>query len=90
MSLSTLQNTFNKPNSQNSPECPNPCPMPVYSKASTSFGGNTNIPTSISTKAFRYSQLVSLPFRARGSGRVEFVTNQNGVNQYFPPPRNTF
>lgn len=74
----------------NSRICLNVCPPPVYSKPSTSFGGNTNIPTNISTKAFRYAQLVSVPFTARGSGRVEFITNTAAINQYFPPPRNKF
>ncbi len=68
----------------------NPCPPPVFSKASTSFGGNTNIPTSLSTKAFRYAQLVSLPFRARGSGTVVFISNNKGYNKCLQPPRNKF
>lgn len=67
----------------------NTCPPPVYSKPSTSFSGNTNMPTSISTKAFRYSQLVSLPFRARGSGTVIIIDNPN-AKKFIPPPRNTF
>jgi hypothetical protein len=67
----------------------NTCPPPIYSKPSTSFSGNTNIPTSISTKAFRYAQLVSLPFRARGSGTVVIISNPN-ANKFIPPPRNRF
>jgi hypothetical protein len=76
--------------SQNLANCPNPCPKPIESKPSTSFSGNTNMPTSISTKAFRYAQLVSLPFRARGSGVVAFISNNKGINKCVQPPRNTF
>jgi len=47
------------------------------------------MPTSLNTKAFRYSQLVSLPFRARGSGTVIFVNNTNAKNAV-NPPRNKF
>ena len=65
------------------------CPPPVFGKPATSFSGNTNMPTSISTKAFRYAQLVSLPFRARGSGTVIRISNPN-ANQAPPPPRNSF
>jgi len=73
------------------PICINhPCPPPIYSKPSTSFGGNTNMPTYLSTKAFRYAQLVSLPFRARGSGTVVFISNNKGVNKCVNPPRNKF
>ena len=68
----------------------NPCPPPIYSKPSTSFGGNTNMPTHLNTKAFRYSQLVSLPFRARGSGTVIFINNNNAINKNVQPPRNKF
>jgi len=68
----------------------NPCPPPVYAKPTTSFGGNTNMPTYLSTKAFRYSQLVSLPFRARGSGTVAFISNNKGINACVQPPRNKF
>jgi len=67
----------------------NPCPPPVYSKPSTSFGGNTNMPTYLSTKAFKYTQLVSLPWRARGSGTVVFISN-TAVNKCVQPPRNKF
>lgn len=65
------------------------CPPPVFAKPATSFSGNTNIPTSISTKAFRYAQLVSLPFRARGSGTVIIISNPNANNPPIPP-RNRF
>ncbi len=65
------------------------CPPPVFGKPATSFSGNTNMPTSISTKAFRYSQLVSLPFRARGSGTVIRINNPN-ANKCVNPPKNTF
>ncbi len=68
----------------------NPCPPPVFSKPVTSFNGNTNMPTYLSTKAFRYSQLVSLPFRARGSGTVAFISNNKGANAFIQPPRNKF
>ena len=72
------------------PDICNPCPPPVFSKPSTSFGGNTNIPTSLNTKAFRYSQLVSLPFRARGSGTVIFIPSTTAENACVKPPRNKF
>ena len=88
--INSSEDMFNQPAYRNSPNCPNPCPKQVDSKPATSFSGNTNMPTSISTKAFRYAQLVSVPFTARGSGKVDFITNYAAVNQYFPPPRNKF
>jgi hypothetical protein len=72
------------------PVCNNYCPPPVYSKPVTSFNGNTNMPTYLSTKAFRYSQLVSLPFRSRGSGTVVFISNNNAINACVKPLRNKF
>ena len=82
--------TTNIPSDFN-PICINhPCPPPIYSKPTTSFGGNTNMPTYLSTKAFRYAQLVSLPFRARGSGTVVFISNNKEVNKGVQPPRNKF
>jgi hypothetical protein len=76
--------------SYNNPSCPNPCAPPVYSKATSSFGGNHNMPGSINTAAFRYAQLVSLPHRARGSGTVIFVNNTNEALKVVQPPRNKF
>lgn len=79
----------NNTNNNNNIVCPVVCPPPVYSKPSTSFGGNNNIPTIQNTKAFRYAQLVSLPFRARGSGTVITIANPN-ANRPIQPPRNKF
>lgn len=77
-------------NSYNNPGCPNSCPPAVYSKVVSSFGGNNNMPGSINTAAFRYSQLVSLPFRSRGSGTVLIVKNTNEALKVIQPPKNTF
>lgn len=82
--------SYNSINSYNNPRCENACPPPIYSKAATSFGGNYNMPTYLSTKAFRYAQLVSLPFRARGSGTVVIIPNTNEALKCIQPPRNTF
>ena len=65
------------------------CPPPVFAKPSTSFGGNNNIPTYLNTKAFRYSQLVSLPFTSRGSGTVIIINDPNATKPPVPP-RNRF
>ena len=48
------------------------------------------MPTYLSTKAFRYAQLVSLPHRARGSGTVVIIANTNEALKCVQPPRNTF
>lgn len=76
--------------SHNNPGCPNVCPLPVFSKNVASFGGNTNMPGSINSAANRYSQLVSLPFRSRGSGTVVIISNTNASFNYIKPPKNTF
>jgi hypothetical protein len=66
----------------------NQCPLPIFSKLNTSFGGNNNIQTTLNTKAARYSQLVSLPFRAQNSGSVVFISTTN--DKCITPPKNTF
>ena len=76
--------------SYNDPSCPIACALPIYSKANSSFSGNTNMPGSINTAAFRYAQLVSLPFRSRGSGKVMIISNTNQSLKNVQPPRNTF
>jgi len=82
--------SYNSINSYNNPGCANSCAPPIYSKVVSSFGGNTNMPGSINTAAFRYSQLVSLPHRARGSGTVIITTNTNEALKCVKPPKNTF
>ena len=77
-------------NSYNNPACLNSCAPPIYSKVVSSFSGNTNMPGSINTAAFRYAQLVSLPFRSRGSGTVMIISNTNQSLKNVQPPRNTF
>jgi hypothetical protein len=91
MDSSTENNNTTIVPSDFNPICINhPCPPPIYSKPSTSFGGNTNMPTYLNTKAFRYSQLVSLPFRARGSGTVIIIPNNRVNNKNMYAPRNKF
>ena len=82
--------SYKSVSSYNNPNCPNPCALPVYSKATSSFGGNHNMPGSINTAAFRYAQLVSLPHRARGSGTVIIINNTNADHNVVQPPRNKF
>jgi len=82
--------SYNSVSSYNNPNCPNPCGPPVYSKINSSFSGNTNMPGSMNTAAFRYAQLVSLPHRSRGSGTVIIVNNTNEALKVVQPPRNTF
>ena len=82
--------SYNSISSYNNPKCSHPCAPPVYSKVVSSFGGNTNMPGSINTAAFRYAQLVSLPHRARGSGTVQIVSNTNEALKCVQPPKNTF
>jgi hypothetical protein len=82
--------SYNSISSYNNPGCPNSCAPPVYSKVTSSFGGNTNMPGSINTAAFRYSQLVGLAHRARGSGTVMIISNTNEALKNINPPRNTF
>lgn len=82
--------SYNSANSYNNPNCPKPCASPVFSKVTSAFGGNYNMPGSMNTAAFRYAQLVSLPFRSRGSGTVLFINNTNEALKVVQPPRNTF
>ncbi len=82
--------SYKSVSSYNNPGCPNSCAPPIYSKVVSSFGGNNNMPGSINTAAFRYSQLVGLAHRSRGSGTVMFVSNTNEALKCVQPPRNTF
>jgi|688.fasta_scaffold1803564_1 hypothetical protein len=82
--------SYKSVSSYNNPSCPNPCAPAVYSKVSSAFGGNNNMPGSMNTAAFRYAQLVSLAHRGRRSGTVVFVNNTNEALKVVQPPRNTF
>ena len=73
--------------------CTNICPPRPLPKPGIAFGGNTNISGYDATQANRYSNLVSLPFTSRGSGKTVIINptlNKYGYTCPPPPPRNKF